>query len=203
MKKVVMFLLAMAGMGAVASAAYIDASGSNTVLAADGSSTLTNWTLRTSYANSGTIYQSPTVSGDESGALIKTIVTGLVSGQAYDVSVNYWNAGGQFWCVSAGLSENDMKYFADNATSSASNLSVSTKTGLTESDRYELAGYIGEAIANANGEIVVFIDDTKPTGHQTYNHRAWYDGVTVTAVPEPVTMSMLGLGGLFLGRRRK
>ena len=195
MRKFFMMFLAIAGMAVFANAAYIDASASNTTRA-DGDAELTGWTER-AYANEGSIYQS-----FEGAEMIVTTVTGLTPGAVYEVGVNYWNASGQFWCVSAGLSSDAMAYFADPSNSSSAQLGESTLTGVTEADRFELLGIIGEIAADANGEIKVYIDDEKAPDHATYNNRAWYDGVTVTEVPEPMTMSLLGLGGLVLARRR-
>jgi hypothetical protein len=69
----------------------------------------------------------------------------------------------------------------------------------SESDRFLAEVGLGVATADANGEIWVYVDDLANTSNA---NRTWYDGVGYEVVPEPGSLALLGLGGLFLARRR-
>ncbi|USN99488.1 MAG: PEP-CTERM sorting domain-containing protein [Phycisphaeraceae bacterium] len=68
-----------------------------------------------------------------------------------------------------------------------------------QSDRYMAQVTLGTAIADANGEIHVYIDDLANTSN---GNRTWYDGVGTALVPAPGAILLLGAGGLFATRRR-
>lgn len=73
-----------------------------------------------------------------------------------------------------------------------------------EADRRLFEISLGTAVADASGNISVFIDDLANTSS---GNRTWYDGVgsqLVVAVPEPGTAGILMLAGLFaVGSRRR
>lgn len=70
-----------------------------------------------------------------------------------------------------------------------------------ESDRYMLQAELGVSVANASGEVYIYVDD----GPSRNIDRTWFDGVGVELIPEPssVTLVVLGLLGLAGGIRKR
>ena len=64
---------------------------------------------------------------------------------------------------------------------------------IVESARFLWQASLGMAVADANGQAQVFVDDyvlsggAPPAGSQTVNNRNWYDGVGYELVPEPAS----------------
>ncbi|MBI9017946.1 MAG: PEP-CTERM sorting domain-containing protein [Phycisphaerae bacterium] len=142
---------------------------------------------------------------------LKTTITGLNAGQAYNVYLDFCGNTGN-WSIMGGLSESTIEGFAGTSKTIGANYHIGTDDasgrvvatgGVTTSGNYALhRALLGETTANANGEIAVFVDDSDNVGvRDTY--RVWYDGVAYEAVPEPATMSLLGIGVLALIRRKK
>jgi hypothetical protein len=70
-----------------------------------------------------------------------------------------------------------------------------------EGNRTLFEADLGTAVADANGDIKIYIDDVANTSS---SNRTWYDGVGYEAVPEPSTFSLLALAlGAFFVRRRR
>jgi hypothetical protein len=100
--------------------------------------------------------------------------------------------------------------FANPAALLSGTATQAGKTVIAESSRYLWQAAVGTAVADANGEAKVYIDDyvlsggIPPTGAQTVNNRTWFDGVGYELVPEPATLVVLflGLPVLALGRQR-
>jgi hypothetical protein len=195
-----------------AQAFYTDAvggSGGNTVQAGDSNpdawwNTSTEpdgiWGLRSGFANEGTIFESSgTGSGIEDSMAVMTTVSGLTAGQLYRVEVVYWSSESQNWAVNAGFDLDSMTLFdrlGDGAV-------AGTWTDIQEGDRLELLGTVGIVEADVNGQIKVYVDDKPSSASQGgWYDRSWYDGINVTAVPEPTTCVLLVAGGI-LGLRRR
>lgn len=218
MKRMLVVLALAACLSLQAQAMYVDASLTNTAKA-DGSldpwsaSTSVNdglWGLRTGFGNNedyllgapgNEIFEATGNTWKEDCLAIVTTASGLEAGQWYEVRVIYWsdtNPGTQSWNIRAGFSQDDMTLFDRDSINAGATAGVQGKRDGT-STRYEYAGLIGQIAADENGQIKVYIND-KPAG-SSYS-RSWYDGVELTAVPEPATLSLLAIGGLLLRKRR-
>lgn len=213
---------------ASASVVYVDAtagSAGNTTLA-DGSAfnpplngttgTDNNWEQRTTFGSGGNIFESSGEVSSEDAPQLRTTVSGLIPGQAYNVYAMFWDPSSttEDWNLRAGLTAGSLTLFARAdavgdpalpgavAAGLASGLTYTTApTIFLESARDLLAADLGTAVADANGQLPVYIDDLAQAG--TVNRRSWYDGVAVSVVPEPAALSLLAIGGLMMGRRRR
>ena len=113
---------------------------------------------------------------------IYTTISGLVPGMSYDVDVIFWSSDSGSWRVRAGLASGELTEFLED---------TNIATGGTQSDRTEYAGSVGVAVADANGEIKVYIDDNDPAvADDDQSQRTWYDGLAYKMVspaydPEP------------------
>jgi hypothetical protein len=211
----------------VAAVTYVDATagaGGNTTLA-DGSlfspplngttGADNNWEQRTTFGSGGNIYES---GGEqiEDAPELRTRLSGLTPDVQYTIHIYFWDPGSttEDWSIRAGFTSNPgaiTLYSAADATAEiggataavlASTLTYTTAPTLfTESGRNLLAGLVGTATADANGQIDIYFDDL-PNG-TTVNRRTWYDGVSYEVVPEPGSF-LLGLIGMtaLLRRRR-
>ncbi len=181
---------------------YVDATsgaGGNTTLA-DGS-TFTpplngttgadnNWEQRTTFGSGGAIHESGGENVAENAPELRTKLGGLTPGTEYTVRIYFWDPGstGEDWNIRAGFTSNpdtNTIYSAADATAElggataaavASTLVHGTApTIFAESGRVLLAGLLGTATADANGEILVYIDDLPAS--LNVNQRSWYDGL--------------------------
>lgn len=208
---------------------YVDASTGNTTLAAGGAFTPTttpaggvngddNWSVR-AFGNGGGVFTS-----NDSGAGVNaedapglaTTITGLSPGLKYNVFGYFWDGSGN-WRLKASLTQAPpladdpaVSFSADGSASStnaspaaAADFAVSPL--LSEGDRILQQAVLGVATADANGNILVYIDDlADPTVSST--QRTWYDGVGYSLVPEPSAALLaagLAAGMSLLARRRK
>jgi len=209
------------GLAVTANAAitYVDADGVNT-LTEPGGVSLTDPSVSTDNAGStsdgkwnkryfgngtpATIWETW---GTEGGTLpmLATTITGLTPGDSYDVYV-YFQTGddtntSQNWDVLAGLTTGSMTNYtrghADSTDADAADFTASVV--VAEGNRLLVQSSLGTALADASGEITVYVD-SNGGGSST---RTWYDGVGYEAVPEPSAALLFGLGGLALLRRRR
>ena len=71
---------------------------------------------------------------------------------------------------------------------------------INEADRYMAQVTLGTLIADANGEIAIYIDDLANTSN---GNRTWYDGVGYQLIPTPATLTLLSLAGFGVAQRRR
>lgn len=184
-----------------------------------------NWEQRTTFGSSGNIFESNGEVGTENAPRLVTTISGLADG-TYDLYAYFWSPGPgdalQQWLLRAGLANlgGDLTLYSrptagitTPVTPDAIATQVTSTSGftvaptiLTESSRNLWQASLGQAtVSGGVGTIQVFIDDYANPG--TVNNRTWYDGVgyAVSAVPEPSTFALAGIGlaGLMIFRRRQ
>jgi hypothetical protein len=227
-KLIVTTSLILAGISASEAAfTYLDASAGlsgNTTLA-NGSTftpplngttgTDNNWEQRTTFGSGGNIFEAGGEQFTENAPEIRTVISGLTPGATVAIYVNFWDptSAVEDWNVRAGLASNvgaNTLYTAADATIELGSTAAVLASTLTygsgpsiflEGGRDLLAGYLGTATADINGQIPVFIDDRNAA--TTVNLRTWYDGVSYEVIPEPATALLGAFGLLGLLRRRR
>ena len=121
--------------------------------------------------------------------MIKTTITGLASGQSYKVYLDYSGFNG--WSIMGGLSETSLEGFSDVNRTIGSNQHIGVDdpsgrvvaTGQTTSGGHTLhRALLGVAVADENGQIPVYIDDSDNVGASPVDkYRCWYDGLAYQA----------------------
>jgi hypothetical protein len=179
---------------------YVDATSGvsgNTTLA-DGSTfspplngttgTDNDWEQRTVFGSGGNIFESGGEAVEDAPEL-KTTISGLIAGANYSIYVHFWDPTSttEDWNIRAGFSAspgNNTLFSANDSTGqlnataavpASSLVYASAPTIFIESGRALLAGWVGNATPNGNGQIEVFLDDL-PSAIGA-NNRTWYDGV--------------------------
>lgn len=154
-----------------------------------------NWEQRTVFGASGNIFEAGGETAENAPELV-TLLSGLTPGASYTVRVHFWDAAGTApdWNVRAGFSPSpslnpifanpaDAPDLGATAAVLASSLSYTTPPSVfVEADRTMFAGNVGIAIADALGQISVYIDDL-PSAIGA-NNRTWYDGLSVEALAD-------------------
>lgn len=143
---------------------------------------------------------------DSEAAVITLTLTGLTSGETYDVYVNYVRFGvggldpdGDRGGALGSLDGSIYTLF-NGAGGTAGTVGFAELTGHTEgTDRAGLRGYLGTAVANGSGEILVYANSGAGV-----EERVWLDGASYELIPEPSSVLLIGLaGGFGLLRRRR
>lgn len=165
------------------------------------------WEQRTALGSHGNIFES---GGEavENASQLRTTLTGLTTGQAYEVSVLFWDANGDVedWNIRAGFEPAGLTFFANGTTSDAAQLGAvgadlassltytAAPTLFNEANRILLAGVIGQVVVGSNGQLHVYIDDM-PSAIGA-NNRTWYDGIVLKEVSFPTSQLVtLEVGG--------
>lgn len=155
-----------------------------------------------SLGNNGQVYQG---GSDDPGTAkeLKTRITGLTPGESYTVYVNYWDATGSTWRIDAGATSGDLalfdspRQFVFGSTDGIDpeTLDYVSPPLVAEGNRRLWGGNLGELIADANGVIEVFIDDT---GTSDGDDRTWYDGVSISSGRVYSGQTTMAISGDFL-----
>ncbi|MCO6046538.1 BNR-4 repeat-containing protein [Aeoliella sp. ICT_H6.2] len=158
-----------------------------------------NWLRRTGYANGGDIFQGD--SGDPNTAPeLRTTLSGLEPGRSYTVYVNYWDPTGSTWRILAGAESGDLTLFGsplDNVAGATDGIAPATlnyeSPPLTaEGNRLMWGAPLGELVADAEGQIHVFVDDT---GTNDGDDRTWYDGLSISSGSEYTGQATMTIDG--------
>jgi len=138
------------------------------------------WKLRSGFgfgANSNReIYEKDaTIGGDNVGdaALLETTASGLVPGREYGVYVCYLSIPNESWRVRAGLAEDNLTEFTPSSPNDAV-FDLGANNNLTNINEY--LGFLGNATADASGNLRVYVDDAEGTGN---SQRTWYEGIAL------------------------
>lgn len=109
-------------------------------------------------------------------------LSGLVAGGTYDIYVNYIRFGantgdpdGTRGGIRGSLDGSTFSLFNEEG-GTAGMVGFSELTGHTSSDRVGLRGYLGTAVADGSGNVVVYVDDDGLAGG--IEERVWFDGVS-------------------------
>ena len=181
------------GISTIRQTIYVDAThsiGGNTTLSSGSTFTPTvnpDWQIRSVFGNGGVVYQG---AADSPGAAaeLKTTISGLTPGRSYQVYVNFWDATGSAWRILAGGTSGRLKLFDSPRTAVAgatdgvdpATLGYAAAPMLAESNRMLWAGDLGRLVADAQGRIAVYVDDT---GTSDGDDRTWFDGVSYVSDP--------------------
>ena len=130
------------------------------------------------FGNEDTIYQGSGANGSD----LKTTISDLIPGQAYDIYAIYWSKSiGENWGVLPGLDPN-------RANATWYNFENGIETGpIILGSIYEMEALVGAATANKEGEVDVYVFNH---AHITTSHRSWVDGFSyeqafLTYNPQP------------------
>ena len=118
--------------------------------------------------------------------MIKTTISGLVPYEYYNIYLNFASGTTYNWSIMGGLSPDAIEGFAKTTVTLGGNVHIGTDdasgrvtdTGRTNGAYPIYRALLGVAVANASGEIVVYVDDTNNVGYSPIDrNRCWYDGV--------------------------
>ncbi|MGJ8640813.1 MAG: BNR-4 repeat-containing protein [Opitutaceae bacterium] len=131
-------------------------------------------------ANNREIFQKDANGGVGDAVALQTVISGLVPGQSYGVYVAFISVPTETWQVRASLDSSDYETFTPTSpVGYVYDLGRSSSKG---SNRHQYLGLIGNATAQPDGTITVYVDDSTGSGNTT---RTWYEGVGVS---DPVTL---------------
>lgn len=135
--------------------------------------------------------------GDDDSPTLKTTITDLKPGRDYHIWVDYlrlgatgggWGGEGQ---ITAGLSLDQVHTFT-LPTQEHTVVGGSESNGFSNGNRRGLRGYLGQATADADGQISAFVTPLAVSGHS----RTWYDGLSYLEIgpvqdPTPVVDAVI------------
>jgi hypothetical protein len=169
------------------------------------------WTLR-SYANGGTVFTSNDGRGplSEDAPALVTTISGLKPGAHYNIYAYFWSDHHNWHLqasVKPGPTDGSTASFSKDGTESSSvaPLAVATNfdspTLTTEDNRKLYQANLGHSVADAYGQIRVWVDDY-PNAPEL--NRTWYDGVGYSpasrfAMDRRTLATVLTLGAVSLG----
>jgi hypothetical protein len=204
---------------------YVDATsgpGGNTMLAGGATFSPTSdrsgvdglWCLRTGLANNGTVFESggdistagSAANGDsEDVPRLSTVLTGLVPGAPYNIYAYFWGTtdSSDDWRIRASLSNSvgDLPLYTTTSAAAAIATDFATAPLLVEANRVMHQASLGQASADSNGSIKLFVDDDPASRagiSNGWHFRSWYDGAgyALAVNPAPPLLSYAIAGNI-------
>jgi hypothetical protein len=185
---VMALVLGLAGIAEAGLIHYVDSEDSQS-----SHTDFTNWTdgRRTGFGNGGEIWEDE---NNIKGAQVTVTISGLQQGATYEMYTYFWDAeGGNYWRIQTWLPGNTPQVYTavDDSTSDYVSGTVSAPRAVaadfvgavmvSESDRRMYQVALGQAVADANGKIQLYVEPVTRTG-DTVRYRTWYDGVGYTGI---------------------
>ncbi|MGB6221303.1 PEP-CTERM sorting domain-containing protein [Haloferula sp.] len=226
--------LALVTASSNAAITYVDAQkgSSGNTYATGGSLAVTTWAAGNSTSandtqwkeriegNGGNLFEALPNGSSANIPELTTELTGLDDG-TYDIWVFFWDQvtnDTQNWTISAGMETGDLTTYSapgqpavagattvgvsDASTLSFTNTSPTVFSSQASGNQGMYGVKIGQKIVSGGSEIEVFIG--MELDGSTTDSRARYDGLGYELIPEPSSVSLIGLGcAAFLMRRRR
>jgi iduronate 2-sulfatase len=170
---------------------FVDADDSNTVMLGNEGATFwteekgskTLWRKRAGFGfkNNETNEIFERITGDL--PILKTTVSGLEPGKKVGVYVSFLSNTKEPWQVVAGLNPDSLTTYSRGQPEGLV-LNLGVAKGAKQD---QLLGYLGNAVADANGKIAVYVHHGKGSGA---SKRTWYEGIAIgePAEAEPVSI---------------
>lgn len=150
------------------------------------------WRRRTGFgfdaAGRREIFEKDANGGTGDAAALVTTATGLTPGQTYGVYVAFLSVPTETWQAKAGLTPGGLTLFTP-----AQPAGLVTSYGLSSeagSNRHQYLGFVGNAVADSSGRILLYSDDGDGTA-ANYSTRTWLEGFFLGApyvVPPPAPL---------------
>lgn len=122
------------------------------------------------------IFEKDANGGTGDATELVTTVGGLEPGREYGVHVAFLSVPAESWRVKAGFQPGSLELFTPTSPfGRISSLGLSAEAG---SNRHQYLGFIGNAIASADGTLILYADDGDGTA-ANYSERTWFEGFVV------------------------
>ena len=124
------------------------------------------------------IFEKDANGGTGNAAALVTTATGLTPGQSYGIYIGFLSVPTETWQVKGGLSASNLTLFTPTQPSGlVTSYGLSSESG---SNRHQYLGFVGNAVADSSGRILLYSDDGDGTA-ANYSTRSWLEGFFIGA----------------------